>query len=89
MGKGFKVIMPEDLSSEASNLAIEKIEEIDIIEEEYSKLVGTVCMSNAGFYLTFTTILSFAVASTISSAIFYIKLQTIRNGKSNDLPKGY
>ncbi|XP_015510532.1 uncharacterized protein LOC107217492 isoform X1 [Neodiprion lecontei] len=77
VGKGFRVIMPEDLSL-ASNLALEKIEEMAV--EEFSN-TRNVCMSNAGFYATFSLMLSLLVASTISSVIFYLKLQRIRAAK--------
>ncbi|XP_046738398.1 uncharacterized protein LOC124406821 isoform X2 [Diprion similis] len=77
VGKGFRVIMPDDLSL-ASNLALEKIEEMAV--EEFSN-TRKVCMSNAGFYATFSLLLSLLVVSTISSAIFYLKLQRIRAAK--------
>ncbi|XP_048505752.1 uncharacterized protein LOC105692110 isoform X2 [Athalia rosae] len=85
IGKGFRVIMPEDLST-ASNLALEKIEEMAV--EEFSS-VNNICMSNTGFYTTFSFMLSLLVASIVSSAIFYLKLQTIRAAKTMNLPKGH
>lgn len=85
IGKGFRVIMQDDLS-QASNLALEKMEEMAIEEFAGAK---SVCMSNAGFYVTFSLMLSLLVASTISSAIFYLKLQKINAAKTMDLPKGH
>lgn len=81
MSRGFRVIMPDDLSL-ASSQTLEKIEEAAIEELTHT---NNVCMSYNGFYASFTFILSTLVVSTTSAAIFYIKLQNINRAKSQDL----
>ncbi|XP_015600177.1 uncharacterized protein LOC107270055 isoform X2 [Cephus cinctus] len=84
VSRGFKVIMPDDLS-QASVQALEKMEmTIDEISQ-----IRNVCMSHGGFYAMFSLLLSFLVITTISTAILYLKLQKIRTAKGSDLPKGH
>lgn len=80
VGRGFKVIMLEDLSA-ASSQILESMEETAI--ESMAK-VNNVCMSNGGFYATFSLMLSMLSVATVSAAVLYIKLQRIRRTKLVD-----
>ncbi|GAB1862809.1 ZP domain-containing protein [Camponotus japonicus] len=80
VGRRFKVIMLDDLST-ASSQILESMEETAV---ETMTKTKDVCMSNSGFYTTFSLMLSTLFVATISAAVFYIKLQRIRRTKFVD-----
>ncbi|XP_011636579.1 uncharacterized protein LOC105426874 isoform X1 [Pogonomyrmex barbatus] len=80
VGRRFKVIMLDDLST-ASSQILDSMEETAV--EALTK-AKEVCMSNSGFYTTFSLMLSTLFIATISAAVLYIKLQRIRRPKSVD-----
>ncbi|EFN80393.1 uncharacterized protein LOC105186910 isoform X2 [Harpegnathos saltator] len=80
IGRGFKVVMLDDLSA-ASNQILESMEETAIETMTKEK---NVCMSNGGFYTTFSLMLSMLSIAIVSAAVFYIKLQRIRRTKFVD-----
>ncbi|XP_070163556.1 uncharacterized protein [Polyergus mexicanus] len=80
VGRRFKVIMLDDLST-ASSQILESMEETAV---ETMIKTKDVCMSNGGFYTTFSVMLSTLFVATISAAVFYIKLQRIRRTKFVD-----
>lgn len=80
IGRRFKVIMLDDLSA-ASSQILESMEETAI--EKMTKATN-VCMSNSGFYTTFSVMLSTLFIATISTAVLYVKLQRIRRTKFVD-----
>ncbi|XP_011259963.1 uncharacterized protein LOC105253552 isoform X2 [Camponotus floridanus] len=80
VGRRFKVIMLDDLST-ASSQILESMEETAV---ETMTKTKDVCMSNSGFYTTFSVMLSTLFITTISAAVFYIKLQRIRRTKFVD-----
>ncbi|XP_029163480.1 uncharacterized protein LOC114934932 [Nylanderia fulva] len=80
IGRRFKVIMLDDLST-ASNRILESMEETAV---ETMIKAKDVCMSNNGFYTTFSLMLSTLFVATISAAVLYIKLQRIRRTKFVD-----
>ena len=85
MGRGFRVILPDDLSL-ASSLSLGKMEETALAELTLSR---NVCMSYSGFYISFSLLVAIIMTTTMSSAIFYAKLQRIVRSKNFDLPRGY
>ncbi|EZA58941.1 hypothetical protein X777_16900 [Ooceraea biroi] len=80
IGRGFKVIMLDDLSA-ASSQILESMEETAI---EAMTKVNNVCMSNGGFYMAFSLMLSTLFVAIVSAAVLYIKLQRIRRTKCVD-----
>ncbi|XP_043286507.1 uncharacterized protein [Venturia canescens] len=82
MARGFRVILPDDLSL-ASSLSLEKMEETALDEISQAR---NVCMSYEGFYISFSLMLAILVTTTMSSAIFYTKLQRIARSKNPDVP---
>lgn len=84
MGRGFRVIMPDDLSL-ASSQSLENLENTAINE---ISLTRNVCMSYSGFYGSFSVMVGILVASTMSTIILYTKTQRIAREKSYDLPQG-
>ncbi|XP_050448165.1 uncharacterized protein LOC126849877 [Cataglyphis hispanica] len=80
VGRRFKVIMLDDLST-ASSQILESMEETAV---ETMTKAKDVCMSNGGFYTTFSLMLSTLFVATISAAVLYIKLQRIRTTKFVD-----
>ncbi|XP_018313909.1 uncharacterized protein [Mycetomoellerius zeteki] len=80
VGRRFKVIMLDDLST-ASSQILESMEETAV---ETMTKAKEVCMSNSGFYTTFSLMLSTLFVATISAAVLYIKLQRIRRPKFVD-----
>ncbi|KAM0724405.1 Cuticlin-4 [Formica fusca] len=80
VGRRFKVIMLDDLST-ASSQVLESMEETAVETMIKEK---DVCMSNGGFYTTFSLMLSTLSVAIISAAVFYIKLQRIRRTKFVD-----
>ena len=80
VGRRFKVIMLDDLST-ASSQILESMEETAV---ETMTKAKEVCMSNGGFYTTFSLMLSTLFVATISAAVLYIKLQRIRRPKFVD-----
>ncbi|XP_036151368.1 uncharacterized protein LOC105830069 isoform X2 [Monomorium pharaonis] len=80
VGRRFKVIMLDDLST-ASSQVLDRMEETAVEEMIKTK---EVCMSNSGFYTTFSLMLSTIFVATISAAVLYIKLQRIRSPKFVD-----
>ncbi|XP_044588455.1 uncharacterized protein LOC123267715 isoform X1 [Cotesia glomerata] len=84
MGRGFRVIMPDDLSL-ASSQSLENLENTAINE---ISLTRSVCMSYSGFYGSFSVMVGILVASTMSTIILYTKTQRIAREKSYDLPQG-
>lgn len=80
IGRRFKVIMLDDLST-ASSQILESMEETAV---ETIIKAKDFCMSNNGFYTTFSFMLSTLFIATISAAVFYIKLQRIRTTKFVD-----
>ncbi|XP_066582170.1 uncharacterized protein [Prorops nasuta] len=78
--RGFKVIMLDDLSASSSQL-LENMEETAI--QEVTK-TANVCMSNSGFYIAFSFILSVLVLTTVSTAGLYLKLQRIYRMKGEN-----
>lgn len=85
MGRGFRVILPDDLSL-ASSLSLEKLEETALDEINQAR---NVCMSYGGFYISFSLMLAILVTTTMSSAIFYTKLQRISRSKNPDVPRSW
>lgn len=80
VGRRFKVIMLDDLST-ASSQILDSMEEIAVetlIKEK------EVCMSNSGFYTTFFLMLSTLFVAIISAVVLYVKLQRIRRPKFED-----
>ncbi|XP_018357597.1 PREDICTED: uncharacterized protein LOC108757627 [Trachymyrmex cornetzi] len=80
VGRRFKVIMLDDLST-ASSQILESMEETAV---ETMTKAKEVCMSNGGFYTTFSLMLSTLFVATISAAVLYIKLQRTRRPKFVD-----
>ncbi|XP_039314434.1 uncharacterized protein LOC105196070 isoform X2 [Solenopsis invicta] len=80
VGRRFKVIMLDDLST-ATHQILESMEETAVNAMIKAK---EVCMSNSGFYTTFSLMLSTIFIATISTAVLYIKLQRIRRSKFVD-----
>lgn len=80
VGRRFKVIMLDDLSA-ASSQILDSMEETAV---EAMIKAKEVCMSNSGFYTTFSLMLSTLFVATISAAVLYVKLQRIRNPKFVD-----
>nr|XP_012223420.1 PREDICTED: uncharacterized protein LOC105672823 [Linepithema humile] len=78
VGRRFKVIMLDDLST-ASSQILESMEETAV---EAMTKTNNVCMSNSSFYTTFSFMLSTLFFATISAAVLYIKLERIRRTKS-------
>lgn len=78
VGRGFRVVMPEDLSPMA-NQALENVDE-EIVQEIAS--TNNVCLSNSGFYVAFSMMFTAVVSSTISAAILYSKLQKVYRSKT-------
>ncbi|XP_032674491.1 uncharacterized protein LOC116845648 isoform X2 [Odontomachus brunneus] len=80
IGRGFKVIMLDDLST-ASSQVLENMEETAIEAMTKEK---NVCMSNGGFYTAFSLMLSILSIATVSAAVLYVKLQRVRRTKFVD-----
>jgi len=80
VGRGFKVVMLDDLST-ATSQVLESMEETAI--EAMTKL-NNVCMSNGGFYMAFSLMLSSLFVAIMSAAVLYIKLQRMRRTKCVD-----
>ncbi|XP_051175469.1 uncharacterized protein LOC127290738 [Leptopilina boulardi] len=78
VGRGFRVVMPEDLSPMA-NQALENVDE-EIVQEIASS--NNVCLSNSGFYVAFSMMFTAVVSSTISAVILYSKLQNVYKTKA-------
>ncbi|XP_063986064.1 EGF-like domain-containing protein 1 [Diachasmimorpha longicaudata] len=84
MSRGFRVIMPDDLSL-ASSQSLESLEETAIAELTFEQ---SICMSYTGFYTSFSFILSILVITTSSAAVMYLKLQKISREKNPEYPLG-
>ncbi|XP_077254633.1 uncharacterized protein LOC143893292 [Temnothorax americanus] len=80
VGRRFKVIMLDDLST-ASSQVLDSMEETAV---ETMIKAKEVCMSNSGFYTTFFLMLSTIFVATISAVVLYVKLQRIRRPKFVD-----
>ncbi|KAH0955197.1 hypothetical protein HN011_010539 [Eciton burchellii] len=80
VGRGFKVVMLDDLST-ATSQVLESMEETAI--EAMTKL-NNVCMSNGGFYMAFSLMLSSLFVAIMSAVVLYIKLQRMRKTKCVD-----
>jgi len=72
--------MLDDLST-ATSQVLESMEETAI--EAMTKL-NNVCMSNGGFYMAFSLMLSSLFVAIMSAAVLYIKLQRMRRTKCVD-----
>ena len=81
VGRGFRVVMPDDLSPMASQ-ALENVNE-EIVQEFASP--NNVCLSNSGFYAAFSMMFTAVVSSTLSAIILYSKLQKVYRSKAYDL----
>ncbi|KAF7386497.1 hypothetical protein HZH68_013629 [Vespula germanica] len=81
VGRGFKVIMLDDLSA-VSNQVLENIEESSFVNEVSKE--ENICMSNNGFYAAFSLMLGTLILMTVSAAALHIKLQRIYRSKSID-----
>ncbi|KAK0177326.1 hypothetical protein PV328_001394 [Microctonus aethiopoides] len=84
IGRGFRVIMPDDLTL-ASSKSLENRENTAITNISLGR---NICMSYGGFYISFTLIFASLGITTVSSIFFYIKNQKFIARKSYDLPKG-
>ncbi|XP_014469202.1 PREDICTED: uncharacterized protein LOC106741582 [Dinoponera quadriceps] len=80
IGRGFKVVMLDDLSAASSHI-LESMEETAIEAMTKEK---NVCMSNGGFYTAFSLMLSTLSIATVSAAVLYVKLQRVRRTKFVD-----
>lgn len=81
VGRGFKVIMLDDLSA-VSNQVLENIEESSFVNEVSKE--ENICMSNNGFYAALSLMLGTLILMTVSAAALHIKLQRIYRSKSID-----
>ncbi|XP_015187072.1 PREDICTED: uncharacterized protein LOC107072021 [Polistes dominula] len=85
VGRGFKVIMLDDLSA-VSNQILDN--NIDLSSAPFAKEVTkeeeNICMSNNGFYAAFSLMLGTLILMTVSAATLHIKLQRIYRSKSID-----
>ncbi|XP_076248443.1 uncharacterized protein LOC143188203 [Calliopsis andreniformis] len=78
VARGFRVIMVDDLS-EASSQSLEHLEETAV--EEVARTAMNVCMTYSGFYATISLMLGTIVVTTISTVVFYVKLQRVYKSK--------
>lgn len=80
IGRRFKVIMLDDLSTVSSQI-LENMEETAI--QEMTK-ENNICMSNSGFYTAFSLMFGTLFIATISAILLYVKLHRIYRIKSMD-----
>lgn len=99
IGHRFRVVSPDELPHPELTLPlgdftsdIDEQRQLIIPEDKQVQqqelMIGaeTICLSYAGFYTTFATILVALAFTSMSAALLYVKLQRVRYDKGHDLP---
>lgn len=96
IGHRFRVVSPDELPNPDLVLPLGEFtpiigeeqvnSEANVQQQELATAVETICLSYAGFYSAFTSILVALAFTSMTAALLFVKLQRVRHDKGHDLP---